>query len=383
MPKSWFAIKNATAETAEISIYDVIGLWGISARSFIAQLKAITAKKIDLRIHSPGGDVFEGNAIFNALKRHPATITSHIDGLAASMASVVALAGKTVKIAGNGLIMIHNPSTIAAGGAEEMRKSAELLDKVKDTILNTYEEKTGLGREEIAKMMDEETWMTAQESKDFGFVDEITAENKVAATATHFDLTAFRNTPAALRVDNAVPDDMKILTASLATLLAACSGLTVTDASTEAEVKAALDGVAGKISALEKDKKDLTAELGSEKQKVTDLTGEKKQLGEKVTMLEGEKKQLGDKVAALEGDKKTVDDRAKELAAAHNSGAGAGKKGKEEAEAAGGQPDGKTHYDAYQAAMNSNDGRKASEIWAAHEKAITAYVATLDAKAPR
>lgn len=365
MPKSWFAIKNATAETAEISIYDVIGLWGISARSFIAQLKAITAKKIDLRIHSPGGDVFEGHAIFNALQRHPAVITSHIDGLAASMASVVALAGKTVNIAANGMIMIHNPSGGSFGGtADEHRKSAELLDKVREVLVNAYEEKTGLARTAIEKMMDDETWMTAKEAKDFGFVDAIGPEMKAAALGA-FDLAGFRNVPDALRVDNPT-DEMKLLNASIAALFATATGAKITEDSTEAEVKAALDGLAGKVGTL-------TTVLATANGKVGTLTTDLATANGKVGTLTTDLATANGKITDLEAKSKTAEEKAREIAAQHGS-AGTPKTPESAGAGAG---DGKKHFDAYQAAMDAGKGREASEIMAAHEKAITAHVATL------
>src|SRR5260370_34258725 len=134
---SWYAISSSpnNSKTAEISIYDEIGGWGISARSFIAELNSLDAENITLRIHSPGGSTSEGSAIYNALERHPATINGSIDGLAASMASVIAMAGDTVSMAENALMMIHNPWTTTSGESEEMRKSADLLDIIKSKLV--------------------------------------------------------------------------------------------------------------------------------------------------------------------------------------------------------------------------------------------------------
>lgn len=190
----WYEFKaTASGEETELLLYGEIGGWGISAESFMAALKQVPANhRINLRIYSPGGSVFDGNVIFNALQRHPGGVVTHIDGLAASMASVVALAGKPVKMASNALYMIHNVSGGAHGDAEDLRKTADLIEKIQQTIVDAYTKRTGKSADEIAKMMDEETWFTAAEAKEHGFVDEVTEEVKMAAT---FDLSGFKKAP--------------------------------------------------------------------------------------------------------------------------------------------------------------------------------------------
>jgi len=186
----WFDIKNATEESADVFIYDVVGdSWiGTDAGTFVKQLNALKTKRINLRINSPGGSVFDGMAIYNALARHSAEVTSYIDGLAASIASVIALAGKKVVIAENAMMMIHNPWSYAAGNSEELRKVADVLDQIKETIINTYATRTGLKRDEIAKMMDDETWFTAEEAIAKKLADESTTGVRAAA---QFDLSIF------------------------------------------------------------------------------------------------------------------------------------------------------------------------------------------------
>lgn len=186
----WFDIKNATEETADVFIYDYIGdPWmGTDASSVVRQLQAITAKKINLRINSPGGSVFDGIAIYNAIARHSAEVTTHIDGIAASIASVIALAGKRVLIAENAMMMIHDPSALAMGRAEDLRKTADVLDQIKETIINTYVTRTGQTREKVAQMMTDETWFTASEAIDNKFADESVAGVKAAAC---FDLQSY------------------------------------------------------------------------------------------------------------------------------------------------------------------------------------------------
>jgi ATP-dependent Clp endopeptidase proteolytic subunit ClpP len=185
--KKWFEIKNK-ADKAEIWIYEQIGedFWtggGITAKSFQKELATIKATQIDLHINSPGGEVFDGITIYNLIKQHPATVTTYIDGLAASIASVIALAGDKVIMAENALYMIHNPWGFAMGDAEEMRKTADLLDKVGGSLITAYNSKSGKPDDEISALMDAETWMTAQEAKEFGFVDDISELMDLAACA--------------------------------------------------------------------------------------------------------------------------------------------------------------------------------------------------------
>lgn len=195
MSKSWFTITaKSEAKQAEVYIYDEIGGWGITAKDFASALKAVPKDhKITLRINSPGGSVVDGAAIYNLLAERSASITTKIDGLAASMASVVALAGSEVQMADNALMMIHDPIGWAFGDSEEMRKTADVLDKFGSTIVNAYAKKTGKSEADIKAAMADETWFTAQEAKDWGLVDKVCEPMKAAAK---FDLKRFRNVPA-------------------------------------------------------------------------------------------------------------------------------------------------------------------------------------------
>lgn len=194
---NWYSISAKAGEsTAEVMIYDEIGLWGVTAKEFVDEINALDVKSISLRLNTPGGSVFDGNAIFNALKRHPAAITTHIDGLAASMGSVIALAGDEVHMAENALYMIHNPWTLAIGDADELRSTADVLDKLRDGIVATYRQKTGEEVDAITSAMEAETWFTAEEAKAFGFVDEITGKKEAKATATiKAAMARFKNPP--------------------------------------------------------------------------------------------------------------------------------------------------------------------------------------------
>lgn len=174
--RSWFRIENKSSNEATIYIYDEIGLFGVTAAQFVDQLNALDPKpkQIALRINSPGGDVFEGVTIFNALRRFPAEITTHIDGVAASIASVIALAGDVVMIADNAFYMIHEPFALVVGTASDMRKTADTLDQVsKATIISAYIQKTEQSEEQIRNWMAEETWFTAEEALSAGFVDQV------------------------------------------------------------------------------------------------------------------------------------------------------------------------------------------------------------------
>lgn len=186
---------RAAGKTAEIYLYDFIGGWmsGITAKTVVDDVKALgKIDTLNVHINSPGGDVFEGITIYNVLKQHPADVIIDIDGLAASIASLIAMAGDTIRMADNAMFMIHNPMSGQFGTADELRQKADLLDQVRDNILATYDKQTQLGEPKITELMNAETWMKASEAKQFGFVDEITEDLQMAAC---FDLSRFKNPP--------------------------------------------------------------------------------------------------------------------------------------------------------------------------------------------
>ncbi len=174
-------------EEAEILLYGDIGeSWfseGNGAKQFVEDLKAVkNAKRLSIRVNSGGGCVFEGMAIFNAIDRHSGKKTVYIDGLAASIASVIAMAGESVIIAENAMFMIHDPFGGVLGPAAEMRKMADALDKIKEGMITSYQRKARLSGAEIAQMMSDETWMTAKEALDKGFVTHIGKAMQMAAS---------------------------------------------------------------------------------------------------------------------------------------------------------------------------------------------------------
>lgn len=204
----------AKADVSEIWLYDEIGRdWfgeGTTAKDFIAELNAIKSPKIDLHINSPGGQVFEGAAIYNAIQRHAATVTAYIDGIAASIASVIALAGDTVIMAKNAMFMMHNPAGFVMGRAEDMRKTADILDKVRETMVGAYVAKSKKTAADVVALLDAETWLNADEAQAAGFVDQIAGAMDLAA-CLHFVPTmktfGFKHIPEALQPKAALPPE--------------------------------------------------------------------------------------------------------------------------------------------------------------------------------
>lgn len=165
-------MNKADAPEAEVCLYDEIGGWGVRAKDFIAELKAVN-RPIHLRINSPGGDVFDGLAIGNYLASYPHAVRATIDGYAASIASIIAASIKSVTIAANAFVMIHNPWTFAAGDSDELKETAAVLDKIRDSLVTTYAKKCGKARDVISGWMDATTWFDATEAKEAGLVDAI------------------------------------------------------------------------------------------------------------------------------------------------------------------------------------------------------------------
>jgi len=193
--KRYWNIRASSKESAEILIYEQIGAGffedGIGAKEFAKELKALgDIKTLTVRINSPGGSVFEGQAIYSQLKAHKAEKIVHIDGIAASIASVIAMAGDLIIMPKNATMMVHDPTGMTIGNADDMRKMAEALDTIKLGIIAAYRDKTGLSDEKISELMTDETWMSAADAVKNGFADEIDEPVKIAAS---FDLSIFKN----------------------------------------------------------------------------------------------------------------------------------------------------------------------------------------------
>jgi len=185
---------NKEKSHAEIIIYDDIGKDGFWFEAFGAkqldeELKKLdkSVKKIDVRLNSPGGSVFEGHTIYNRLKQHSAEIIVYIDGIAASIASVIAMAGDEIIMGEGSQIMIHKPWSFVQGDATQMEKEAEILDRLEDQIINIYKKKTGLTDMELRKMVAEETWISGEEAVDMGFATKLAEDGELQKAAASVD----------------------------------------------------------------------------------------------------------------------------------------------------------------------------------------------------
>lgn len=192
---------TARGSRGEIWLYDPVGtsFWGdsMSAKMFQKELAALgKVDSITLHINSPGGEVFDGFAIYNQLKQHPANITVSIDGLAASIASIIAMSGDTINIAANGMMMIHDPQGVSMGNSDEMRRTAALLDTIKGNLTQTYVDRTGQKRTDVEAWMADETWLTSEAAVQYGFADKVTEASQITA---FFDMKNFRNVPETLK----------------------------------------------------------------------------------------------------------------------------------------------------------------------------------------
>jgi ATP-dependent Clp protease protease subunit len=173
-------------------------MWGMGPKEFKAQFDAIkSAKKIKVLLNSPGGSVFDGITIYNLIAAEREKVEIEVLGLAASVASIIAMAGNRLTIAKGAYLMIHNPWTIAVGGSGDLRKTADILDKMKGEFVAIYKKKSGLEDDEITALMDAETWMTSEEAVANGFADDEEDYGQVAAKASAFSLGkyAFAHVP--------------------------------------------------------------------------------------------------------------------------------------------------------------------------------------------
>lgn len=193
--KHWFSM-NANADgTADIAILSDIGMFGVTASDFRNQLIALgKPSEIRISISSDGGDVADGFAIYNMLNRHPANKIVTIDGLAASMASVVAMAGDEVIMPSNAMLMIHNPWGLAVGEADQLASFADALAIMQTNIAQTYKDRTGLPLAEIRSLMNKETWFSAKDAVAKGFADRV--EKAAPVDAKAFNLARFNHVPA-------------------------------------------------------------------------------------------------------------------------------------------------------------------------------------------
>lgn len=204
--KSWYLIQNregADNKPAQLSIFDEIGFWGVTAKDFIAEFNKITADTIDLSINSPGGNVMDALAIFNTLRMSGKTINVTVLGIAASAASYIAMAGDKITMPENTYMMVHNPINGVYGNADDMREMAAVLDKVGAGLLATYVKRTGKTHAEVSDLLKAETMMSAAEAVEMGFADVMT--DAITATAK-FDTDRLPANIKALFTAQADPD---------------------------------------------------------------------------------------------------------------------------------------------------------------------------------
>lgn len=189
----------------DIYVYGDIGesLWGddssVSASGFAKQLRDADGDDVTIHVNSVGGNVFDANTMSELVRAYKGRTTTSIEGIAASAASFFALTADSVVMNPSALLMIHNPYTSCYGNADEMRKTADMLDKVRSTITGQYVRKTGMDESEVEKMMDAETWLDATEALDLGFVDSISDAAPIAACLTKEAIDRFKSAPDSLR----------------------------------------------------------------------------------------------------------------------------------------------------------------------------------------
>tara|TARA_E500000305_G_scaffold111402_1_gene123261 strand:- start:12329 stop:13366 length:1038 start_codon:yes stop_codon:yes gene_type:complete len=284
--KSWYAINPIEAKkgkSTDIFIYDEIGVHGITAKSFLQDLKDLGGKDIILHINSTGGDVFEGQAIYTALKNYTGKVTAKIEGLAASMATVIALAADTIEMTSNSLFMIHSPMSNVFGNKSQMRKQINALEKVESTMLKVYSKRTGLDEEKISYMLDSETWLSADEAKEMGFVDSVSGKVEIVAK---YDITVFENKTAEeilttfgnelLKTENQMDEvTMKNWFTEIKNLIvgkteAEAQQEQVQTEAKEEQPKVSIEELEAKINSLTDERDSLSQKLSAEKEKANE-----------------------------------------------------------------------------------------------------------------
>lgn len=267
-----FALKAGNYDVGELRIYDVIGEGffggGISSESVAKSLDGFKGKSLHVYVNSPGGNAYDGIAIYNAIKRFPGEKVVHVDGLAASAASLIAMAGDRIVTAPNAMWMIHEASTFVGGNAAALRKRADAVEKLSDGYCDTYCRRTGQSAEDVRRWMADETWMNAAEAKARGFTDEISdeepetvhAENSAAAAV----FAQFAKAPAeAARFLNLAPAAPKAAESGkepkMKNLL---KQLGLAENATEAEAMAAVEKMQGEASAASAERSAMLSATG-------------------------------------------------------------------------------------------------------------------------
>ena len=206
--KKFWEVKAAANDVGELYIYgDIVShKWDdtdVTVKDFAEDLKALgDLKTLNIYLNSLGGSVFQGQAIYSILKRHSAHKNVYIDGIAASIASVIAMAGDTISMPKNAMVMIHNPWTFVMGNSADLRKEADALDKIRESMIVAYMDKIQdkTSEEQLAELLDAETWLSAQDCFDRGFWDEILDVKEIAASCLDSEmLSNYKNTPDSIK----------------------------------------------------------------------------------------------------------------------------------------------------------------------------------------
>ena len=197
-------VQAAADDDRSISMYDVIGMdwWtgeGVTAKRIAAALRSMGKGPVTVNMNSPGGDMFEGLAIYNLLREHPGEVTVKVLGMAASAASVIAMAGDVVQVARAGFLMIHNAWVVASGNRNDLVEFAEWLEPFDRAMADIYAARTGLEAKKVGKLMDAETWIGGTEAIDLGFADELLPSDQVEQGESKTSASAVRRVELALR----------------------------------------------------------------------------------------------------------------------------------------------------------------------------------------
>jgi len=311
MSRNWYAIQSTEDGAApEVHIYDEIGGYGVGAKEFIAELKQHSGNRIHLRINSVGGSVTEGLAIANAIKRHKGGVTAHVDGLAASMATVIAVSADETVMADNGIFMVHEPWSVGQGTADDLRAEADVLDKMKKSLVRSYTKKTGMDDEEVEDLMRAETWMNAQEALAYGFIDYIEDGIEAAASITpeaaraRFDKfsNSMRKPAKNRKAEEAAPEVVEPAVEAPVTDEAVDISEENMNAELQAKVDALQADLAAKVeaeAAQAQASEDIAKELETLKAEVERLTAESASKDEEITALLAASKSAGEQAAAI------------------------------------------------------------------------------------
>lgn len=312
---NWYAIQQTEDGSApEVHIYDEIGGYGVGAKEFIAELKQHSGNRIHLRINSVGGSVTEGLAIANAIKRHKGGVTAHVDGLAASMATVIAVSADETVMADNGIFMVHEPWSVGQGTADDLRAEADVLDKMKKSLVRSYTKKTGMDDDEVEELMRAETWMNAQEALAYGFIDYIEDGIEAAASITPesararfdtFSNSMARKSTKTIKAEEAAPAEVvaePVVEQPVTDGAVDTSSEDNMNAELQAKVDALQADLAAKVeaeAAQAQASEDVAKELETLKGEIDRLSAEVATRDEEISALRAASKSAGEQAAAI------------------------------------------------------------------------------------